>query len=380
MLFWLIAGMLAAAAALFVSARAAAVGRSAEVGAPDPALAVHARQLDELDELHRRGLLPDAELGAARAEAGRRLLAAADRAPTPERPGGASARTLVTLGAGAAALAALGMYLAVGKPGVADQPYRARLREWTRRDRNPDTLEPAELAAVLREVSAQRPGDPKVWEFLGRADMAAGDPGDAATAFARGGRLAPGDAEFPAAAGEALMAGGDGKVGPEAEAAFREALRRDPKNTAARYHLAKLAVAQGDLAGGRAALQALLADLPAADPRRGELALELAAADAPKPLAGGPSTAQVTAAAGAAPAGGPEQAAFIRAMVDRLAQRLASKSDDVDGWARLVRAYGVLGDSKAQADALNRARTVFARRPADLARIQSEAAPRPAAP
>ena len=373
MLFWLIVGALAAAAALGVSVRAAGAARRAAAGAPDPTLAVHARQLTELDDLHRRGLLGAPELEAARAEAGRRLLSAADRAPAVERPGGASARTVVTVGAGAAALSALGLYLALGRPGLPDQPYGDRLRAWMRRD--PATLDAPELAAVLRTIAVQRPTDPRVFEFLGRAELAAGDPGGAATAFARAARLDPADADDPAAAGEALMAGGAGKVTPEAEAHFREALRRDPSNPAARYHLAKLAVAQGDVAGGRAALQALLAGLAPADPRRDALAAEVAATTAPAPLAGGPDLAQVAAAARAAPAGGAEQAAFIRGMVDRLAQRLASKPDDVDGWARLVRAYGVLGDPKAQADALTRARTVFARRPADLARVQAEARP-----
>ncbi len=377
MLFWLIAGVLAAAAALLVSTRAAAASRAAVEGTPDPALAVHARQLTELDDLHRRGLFGDAELEAARAEAGRRLLAAADHAPTPERAGGAAARVVVTAGAGAAALLALGLYLVLGRPGLPDQPYAARLREWTGRD--PATLGPAELAAVLRTIAVQRPTDPQVFEFLGRAELAAGDPGGAAVAFARAGRLTPRSADDLSAAGEALMAGGDGKVTPEAEADFREALRRDPRDVAARYHLAKLAISRGDTADGRAGLQAIYADLQAADPRRAELGAEIAASQAPPPLAGGPSVEQVAAAAQGVAGAGPEQAAFIRGMVDRLAQRLASKPDDVDGWARLVRSYGVLGDPKAQADALTRARTAFARRPADLARIEAEAHA-PAAP
>jgi cytochrome c-type biogenesis protein CcmH len=37
--------------------------------------------------------------------------------------------------------------------------------------------------------------------------------------------------------------------------------------------------------------------------------------------------------------------AFIRSMVDRLAARLESEPNDRDGWTRLARAYGVLGDS-----------------------------------
>ena len=210
---------------------------------------------------------------------------------------------MVTAGAAAAVLLALGLYVTLGRPGVADQPYRTRLQAWTRRD--PASLGPAELAAVLRTVAAERPTDPRVFEFLGRAELAAGNPGGAATAFARAARLAPAQAEYPAAAGEALMAGGDGKVTPEAEADFREALRRDPRNPAARYHLAKLAIAQGDADAGRAALRALSADLAPGDPRRADLEAEIAAAEAPPaPPPGGPPAAQVAAMTQAAPAGG----------------------------------------------------------------------------
>ncbi len=378
LLFWIAAAALAVAAALFAAGRGAAAARRAQTPAPDPALAVHRRQLDELDGLHASGLLGDEELQAARAEAGRRLLAAADRKDSPERPGGRGSRLLVTLGAAGAALAALGLYLAVGRPGLGDQPYRARVAGWRAQD--PSALDPAQLAAVMRDLAVERPADPKLYAFLGQAEMASGDAGEAAAAFAKAARLAPTNADYPAAAAEALIAGGEGKVPPEAEALFREALRRDPRNATARYQLARLEVSRGRAAAGVAAWRGLLAELAADDPRRAELEAEIAAAEGPRPPAGpargpggAPSLAQVAAAARAAPTAGPEQQAFIRGMVDRLASRLATKPDDAEGWARLVRAYGVLGDREAQAEALTRARTAFARKPADLARIEAAA-------
>ena len=71
--------------------------------------------------------------------------------------------------------------------------------------------------------------------------------------------------------------------------------------------------------------------------------------------------------------GGADQAAFIKSMVARLAARLQTMPDDVDGWARLVRAYRVLGDKPALEAARTKARKQFAGRPADLARIEAEA-------
>jgi len=77
------------------------------------------------------------------------------------------------------------------------------------------------------------------------------------------------------------------------------------------------------------------------------------------------------------------QSAFIQAMVSRLAARLQAQPDDPDGWARLVRAYGVLKDDKAKAAALDRARQLFAKRPDALAKIEAQAqggAPAPSMP
>jgi cytochrome c-type biogenesis protein CcmH len=67
-------------------------------------------------------------------------------------------------------------------------------------------------------------------------------------------------------------------------------------------------------------------------------------------------------------------------MVDRLAARLQASPDDPDGWARLVRSYGVLNDGAAQAKALARARRLFAKRPDALAAIEAAARPAHAIP
>ena len=65
-------------------------------------------------------------------------------------------------------------------------------------------------------------------------------------------------------------------------------------------------------------------------------------------------------------------------MVSRLAARLAANPDDPEGWARLVRAYGVLKDETAQGEALTRARKLFANRPDALAAIEAQARAAPA--
>jgi cytochrome c-type biogenesis protein CcmH len=360
-LFWIIAGGLTAAAAALVTVRAVAAAKGAGVG-EDPALGVYRRQLAELDDLAARDLLGVEEHRAAFAEAGRRLLAETERAGVPEVGAGRAPPRLILAGIAAAALAALGLYLALGSPGFPDQPYRTRLAQW--RSGDPSRLKPAEMAAILRDLAAQRPNDPQAFEYLARTELAAGDPIAAAEAARTAIRLNPARADLHAMLGEALTAAAeDGSVPPQALSEFQRALELDPRNLPARYLLARARIAAGDREGGLAAWQALAAELAPDDPRRKALAADIAQTLGPA----------VAPAPGAVPEGA-EQAAFIRAMVTGLASRLEASPDDPDGWARLVRAYTVLGDQAAKAKALDRARKLFAGRPADLAKVEAGSA------
>lgn len=369
-LFWVSAALLAAAAAMLVALRAARAAKAAAAGGEEPALGVYRRQLAELEDLRARGLLGEEEHRAAYAEAGRRLLAQTGQAPAVERVGGRGPRLVVTGGAFAAALAALGLYLALGSPGFPDQPFKARLQTW--RTSNPNSLSPGELAAVLREIVAQRPNDPQGYDFLGRAQLASDQPAEAADSFRAALRLSPGRADLEVLLGEALAAEAEGAALPaDAEAAFRRALAIEPKNFAARYFIARNQVIGGDRQAGLAAWRALAAEIPPDDPRRPVIEADIARATGPGALGG----------AAVAPTDPAAQAAFIRGMVVSLAARLEKTPNDPQGWARLVRAYRVLGDREAGARALDRARRVFAGRPAELSRIEAEAqGPAPGGP
>ncbi len=381
--FWIVTGLLAAAAAALVIARAGSVARRAQSSVEDPALSVYRRQLAELDGQATEGLLGAEELRAARTEAGRRLLRTADARVAPERVGGRGSRLAVVLASVATAGAALGCYLLLGAPGLKDQPYATRLAGWRRAD--PGTLDPTRMAAVLREIAKSRPHDPQVFDYLGRAEMAAGDGFDAGRAFATAVTLDPGRAGLWAAEGDALVMDAQGKVTPQAAAAFQQAVKLDPRNAPARYYLGRAQVAAGDTTAGLADWRALLADLPLDDPRRMALLSEISHVQGGGVL-GATSSDDGAGAAGTPFAGSPAadvalgpQAAFIHAMVDRQAAELRANPDNPEGWKRLVRSYGVLGDRGAQQKALIQARRLFAGRPLVLAPIEAEAAPRPAA-
>ena len=60
---------------------------------------------------------------------------------------------------------------------------------------------------------------------------------------------------------------------------------------------------------------------------------------------------------------------MIGTMVARLAGRLEQNPDDLPGWLRLIRAYGVLGKMDDAKKALATARTTFAKDPAALSQL-----------
>ena len=356
-LFWVAAGVLSAAVAGLILSRAAESASAGEAIDPTPVL--YRRQLAEIDELAERGLMGEAERKSAHAEAARRLLAAADepKAPWTAEP---RARRWVLVAVMAAPALALAVYLWLGSPGLADMPFAARMKGW--RAANPAELSAPELAAVLKTLTAERPNDPEGFRYLALAEGASQNPQESVRALRHALKLAPQRADLWEMLGEALVVEADGKLTDDAKAAFQETLKRDPKAVVARFHLARARIEAGDKAGGLAAWRAIMAELPANDPRRAALAQAIAEQEgAPSPtppLAGG-------------------QMDMIRGMVEGLAQRLKVKPDDPEGWVRLVRAYAVLGETAQRDAALKDARARYAARPQVLQQLDAAAAAEP---
>jgi cytochrome c-type biogenesis protein CcmH len=254
---------------------------------------------------------------------------------------------------------------------LSDQPYLKRVAQW--RNTDPSQLQPAQIAAVLEQIAASRPKDPEPLKNLALARMAGGDATSAAQALRRAVMIAPNRVDLWVGLGETFVAEANGEVGTDARRAFAEALRRDPANISARYHLAKGRIGDGDLAGGLADWRALLAALPADDPRRPGFADEIAQTQARGGLI--PPQAPVEQAAGQP---GDVQD-FIQGMVASLAAKLEANPDDADGWIKLVRAYAVLGDTARRDAALAQAQDRFGDQPKVLAALR-QAAQTPKAP
>ena len=355
--FWISAAGLSAAAGALILRGAA---RTSAAGASVTDFDAHKRQLAEIDRLAEGGLLGEAERKAARAEAGRRLLIAADTAEAwPEE--GRAPRRIALIAAVVAPLAAVAAYVVVGSPGTPDQPYARRVAEWRATD--PVQLDPPRVAAVLESIAAQRPKDAEPLKHLAMARAASGDLAGAEQALRRAVRLAPARADLWTALGETFVAEAEGQIGPDARLAFREVLKIDPTSLSARYHLARGKIADGDVDAGLADWRAIAADLPEADPRHAAMVNEIdvveRAGGLPAPVAAPEETSQVQG--------------MIAGMVEGLATRLKTSPDDPDGWVRLVRAYAVLGETAKRDAAMADATRRYAGQPKILAALRQAA-------
>lgn len=270
-MFWIMTALLAALAGLLVLAGARRGADAGDLVTPVTATA----ELAELDRLKARGLLDEAGWTAARAEAGRRILSA-ERGAAPVAPAPHD-RFWVLGGVVAAVAGAVGLYLAVGAPGLPDQTYERRVDEWATRL---DTLQPPQVAAVVARAVEERPNDSQALTMLGIARSEAGDPIGAVSAFRRAVALRPDDAAGWTRLGQGLVQASAGAVGGDAEAAFRKALELDGGQDAARYFLGDAALARGDVAAARELWSPLIAAMDPRDPARAELQARLAGAGA----------------------------------------------------------------------------------------------------
>lgn len=273
LIFWTLTGLACALAGLLILSAARAAGSTA---APDPEAGEAARgralvrDLEELERMAARGVLAGAELEAARAEVARRHLEAGTGVSAPVIDSVARLRQArwVLAGTAATVLVALAVYMGVGSPGVADQPYARRVAEWAE---TPGMLDAPKLAAVMEREAASRPDNFEAQSLLGAARFEAGDPIGAASALRRAAALKPDDARTWARLGEALVRTQEGEVGTDAEMAFLRALELDPGQLGARYFLGELALERGEAARVHELWSPLIAALAPADPRRVDL-------------------------------------------------------------------------------------------------------------
>jgi cytochrome c-type biogenesis protein CcmH len=342
--------------------------------------AFYRSQLLEIDHDQERGAIDPQIAQLARAEAGRRFIAASAAASAnqplasdPTRKLLAAILMMIVIPVGSMAL-----YGALGNPRMPDQPLEARLKAPV------DSQDIAAAVARIEAHLAKDPTDGRGYEILAPVYMRMQRYDEAVRAYLNAINLLGETAQRRILYGEALVYAA-GMITPDARASFEAALKLDRTAVMAEFYLALAAEQDGNLAQAHAILARIVAEAPVDASYLGATREHLAAIDqelargfaqtgigagasptgaspaAPAPVGGTPATAAPVAGA---PAGGPPtdttggppsnlaatiaglppeaQHAAIEQMVEGLAARLKADGHDGEGWLRLIRAYTVL--------------------------------------
>jgi cytochrome c-type biogenesis protein CcmH len=177
-----------------------------------------------------------------------------------------------------------------------------------------------------------------------------------------------------------MITAANGYVSTEAEKAIRATLERNPAHPTARYYLG-LYLWQVDRPDAAFRIWEKLlnespGDAPWVAPIRDmiEEVARHAGVDYSLPPANGlkgPTADQVEAAQDMS---AQDRTEMIRGMVARLSERLTTEGGSAEEWARLIGAYGVLGETEKARTAWKEAQKLFAERPEELAQIKAKAA------
>jgi cytochrome c-type biogenesis protein CcmH len=254
-------------------------------------------------------------------------------------------------------LVGFGFYLLLGSPHLPSQSAMERLAAERARTT-------PELQALEAEV-AQAPSDAQGWVDLARGYADLDRAKDAVGAFAKAMALGRTDIDILRQYAHAAILAQRGMVAADAQHALRRVLALDSTDVTARFFLALAKAQADDVEGALTDWLALERDLPPAAPLRQALAENIdkaarnlgkdpatlpgRAAGAPQP---GPSSDDMAAAAQMTPE---ERDAFIRSMVERLADKMKDNPRDLDGWLKLANAYRVLEEYDQARDAWGKA-------------------------
>ena len=327
--------------------------RARSVAATGDETAFYRAQISEIERDRERGLIAAPEAEAAKVEAGRRLLRAAERQKDSgnleSEPALRRRRAATAVALSIAPLIALSLYGALGSPSLPAQPLSARLKT------EPAKLEFAEALARVESHLAQNPQDWRGWEVIAPVYLRVGRAADAAKALDAVIRLNGETALRLAAFGEASVAASNGVVEAKARDAFDRALKLDGGLASARFYLALATEQDGDKDGAIARYKELHVSLPTNTPQRALVESRIT-------RLGGTVTSSIADLP-------EEQKTAINAMVEGLAARLKSDGSDAEGWLRLVRSYVVLGDRDKANEALAAARQSLNDKPQDIERL-----------
>jgi cytochrome c-type biogenesis protein CcmH len=322
----------------------------------DPNTQFYQDQIAEIERDLDRGVLSASEAEAARAEAARRLLRAAERGEGASSAVGEPAlrrrRAVSALTLSLVPLVALAVYGVLGSPHLPGQPRAARVQV------DPQQLDLGTLIGQIEAHLAKNPEDGRGWEVVAPVYLRLGRAEDAAQAYQKAIRYLGPDANRLAQYGQALVASQEGMVSAEARAAFEQAVSLDAASPTARFYLAQAAEQDGNRDKARAQYEAVLAAAPPDAPWAPVIRERLARLDGPTGAPAAQSGVSSDAIAG---------------MVRGLAERLESQGGTPEEWTRLMRSYVVLEQPQEARATLGKARHALAGNQSALSQIDAMA-------
>lgn len=377
MLFWIICVLMSVLVAAFV---AVPLLRQPNDTTVSPDVDIYKAQLAEIDNDLARDVIDEAEADRARVEVSRRLIAASKFArETGEAPAAANKALVGVVLVGLIGVG-VGTYLQIGAFDEPDQPLALRhaLAAEMRANRPsqaelaatappPPEIEAApeylESVAMLRQIAPTRPDDLQGWELLAFHETQLRNYSAAVVAqerviALRGDSVSAADQTLLI---DLMVAAADGVVSPEAEAVARSLLDADSGNYAGLYYIGSLhnQNARPDIAFRlwRPLVETDASNFHVALARaQVENAAFRAGIDYALPAFVGPDAAQIAAAEDMSEE---DRQAMIGNMVAGLSDRLATQGGPASDWARLIGAYGVLGDTENAALIWLEAQQVF---------------------
>ncbi len=241
MLFWTLLALMTAAAMLVVLWP---LSRTPRLAGEAPGLAVYRDQLAEIEQDRARGVLDAAEADSARIEVSRRLLGAAG-SEEPAADVSLSRRRLASIAAllGIPILS-LSIYFTYGVPEFPDAPLAQRLAL---------PIEQQDIGMLIGRIEERLERNPEQgqgWELIAPIYMRVGRTGDAIAAQERAIRLLGSTVGREIALGEFIRVA-NGRITPEAKAAFERALALNEKSSPALFYLGLEAEQGGNLADAR---------------------------------------------------------------------------------------------------------------------------------
>ena len=404
MTFWLFTiGLSSVIAGFFIlvlrSGRAQQDGSASEVS-------FYKAQLADVERDAARGIIDPQDAQQMHAEIARRILRldglqsdAADAAPLKQHMISGLFLALALIGGSHL------LYLHLGSASYPNLPQAERIERATQLLENRPSLaeyassfapqtqarqiseDYSSLVAELRSAIADNPSDLKGLRLLTRVEAGLQNYSAASDIQSRVlshlGAQASADDYLDYA--ELLILSVGGYVAPEAEIALRAALKQDPKNGGVLYYIG-LMFNQNDRPDiafklWRDLLLKSPQNAPWIDPIRSQIQEvafyagvnnftlpEQLPTTAVTPVAPALSDDTIESAAQLSPK---ERDNMVKGMVAKLSQRLQDKGGPAEDWARLISAYGVLGDDTAVQNTYQLAVTEFATDPAALALLQN---------